>query len=123
MRQGTGWSKDAYHPEVFEPHVQPEDLQWLNGEDILAELAPTLSYWQDTQGLCILHEGQPVSLNALDVALSYCNHLPFADRIVHFVRDHVWHELMMRYLNQQNLEEAVTRQLSRELVDEVALAE
>jgi hypothetical protein len=106
----------AYHPEVFEPHVQPEDLLWHNGEDALAALEPALSFWQDTQALGVLHEGQPVSMNALDVALSYCNDLPFADRIVHFVRDNLWHELMMRYLNQSNLEEAVHNQLSSELV-------
>ena len=114
---------EAYHPEVFEPHVQPEDLQWHRGEDVLAQLAPTLTFWQDTQALGMLHDGQPVSMNVLDVALSYCNHLSFADRIVHFVRDNIWHELMMRYLNQTNLEEAVHRQLSSDLMPETALAE
>jgi hypothetical protein len=118
-----GRHQHAYHPEVFEPHVQPEDLQWHSAEDILAKLEPALSFWQDTAALGVLHEGQPVSMNILDVCLSYCNHLSFADRIVHFVRDNLWHELMMRYLNQGNLEEAVHRQLSSELVAEPALAE
>jgi hypothetical protein len=118
-----GRHQHAYHPEVFEPHVQPEDLQWHAAEDILTTLEPTLSFWQDTSALGVLHEGQPVSMNILDVCLSYCNHLSFADRIVHFVRDNLWHELMMRYLNQGNLEEAVHRQLSSELVAEPALAE
>lgn len=118
-----GRFQDAYHPEVFEPHVQPEDLQWHNGEDALVKLAPTLDFWQDTQALGIVHEGQPVSMNVLDTCLSYCNHLSFGDRIVHFVRDNLWHELMMRYLNQSNLEEAVHRQLSSELVSQEALAE
>ena len=112
-----------YHPEVFEPHVQPEDLAWHDAEDVLVAIEPTLAFWQDTAGLCVLHDGEPVSMNMLDVALSYCNHLSFADRIVHFVRDRIWHELMMRYLNQENLEAAVTEQLSNELVDREALAE
>jgi len=106
------------HPEVFEPHVQAEDLQWHDGERVLAELEPALRFWLDTQYLCLLHEGQPVSCNILDVALSYCNHLPFTDRIVHFFREHLWHELMSRYLHQENLEAAVHQQLSRELVDD-----
>jgi hypothetical protein len=42
---------------------------------------------------------------------------------VHFVRDNLWHELMMHYLNQSNLEEAVHKQLSGELTDPLALAE
>jgi len=116
--------KDAYHAEVFEPHVQPEDLHWQHAEDVLAKIAPELSFWQGTQHLSLLDEdGQPVSCNILDIALSYCNKLSFADRIVHFVRDNLWHELLLRYLNQHNLEEAVQRQLSRNLVEEIPLAE
>jgi hypothetical protein len=106
---------DTYHPELFEPHVQPEDLGWQSGEDVLATLDPSLSFWQDTQTLGLLHDGQPVSCNALDVAVGYCNRLSFPDRIVHFVRDNLWHELMMRYLHQENLEAAVREQLSAEL--------
>jgi len=91
---------------------------------MLASIAPGLSFWQDTQCLGFVHDGDIVSCNALDVALAYCNHLPFADRIVHFVRDNLWHELMMRYLNQDNLEAAVHRQLSAQLAPQpLALAE
>jgi hypothetical protein len=113
-----GRQKTGYHPEVFEPHVQPEDLQWHDAEAVLVQLEPALSFWLDTQYTCMLHDDEPVSLNILDVALGYCNHLPFADRIVHFVRQHLWYELMSRYLHQENLEAAVHQQLSRELVDE-----
>ncbi len=116
--------KQAYHAEIFEPHVQPEDLHWQQAEDVLAKIAPELSFWQGTQHLSLLDaDGQPVSCNILDTALSYCNKLSFSDRIVHFVRDNLWHELLLRYLNQSNLEEAVQRQLSRNLVDEIPLAE
>jgi hypothetical protein len=118
-----GRLKDGVHPEVFEPHVQAEDLQWHDAEKVLTELQPALSFWLDTQYICMIHDGEPVSLNILDVALGYCNHLEFGDRIVHFVREHLWHELMSRYLHQENLEAAVHQQLSRDLVDEVALAE
>ena len=118
-----GRMKASFHPEVFEPHVQPEDLQWHDAESVLAELEPSLSFWLNTQFTCMLHDDQPVSLNILDVALSYCNHLEFADRIVHFVREHLWHELMSRYLHQENLEAAVHQQLSRDLLDDAALAE
>jgi len=106
---------NAYHPEVFEPHVQPDDLVWTTGEELLARLHPDLAFWDGTATLGLLHDGAVVSCNVLDVALSYCNNLSFADRIVHFVRDTVWHELMMRYLNQENLETAVHQQLASEL--------
>lgn len=114
---------DSYHPEVFEPHVQPEDLQWTAGEDVLARLDPELSFWQGSEVLGLVENGAIVSCNALDVALGYCNHLGFTDRIVHFVRDNLWHELMMHYLNQQNLEAAVHRQLAGELAEPLAFAE
>lgn len=114
---------DSFHPEVFEPHVQQDDLQWHAGEMVLAALEPSLAFWQDTECLGLVHNGAIVSCNVLDVALGYCNHLSFGDRIVHFVRDNLWHELMMRYLNQENLERAVHQQLSLELADPLALSE
>lgn len=106
----------AYHPEIFEPHVQSEDLTWRHAEDVLAELAPALKFWQGTQSLCLIHDdGQPVSLNAMDVALGLCNRLNFGDRVVHFVRENLWHELMLRYLNHENLERVVMGQIGRDL--------
>ncbi len=114
---------DAYHPEIFEPHVQSEDLSWQSGEDMLAGLDPSLSFWQGTAHLGLIHDGAVVSCNALDVSLSYCNAMAFGDRIVHYVRDNLWHELMMHYLNQENLEAAVHQQLAGELTAPLALQE
>ncbi len=113
----------AYHPEIFEPHVQSDDLNWSSGEEVLVKLDQSLEFWQGTAVLGLMHEGEIVSCNALDVALGFCNHLPFADRIVHFVRDNLWHELMMHYLNQENLEAAVHQQLAGELTGPLALQE
>lgn len=118
--------KEAYHPEIFEPHVQPEDLTWTHAEDILSKLEPALDFWRGTQHLSLMHQGQPVSCNMLDVALGFYNNLAFGDRIVHFLRDELWHELTLKYLHQENLQSAVSRQLSYELVDDLpdlALAE
>ncbi|HSX36040.1 MAG TPA: hypothetical protein VLH84_03855 [Patescibacteria group bacterium] len=113
---------DAYQPDIFEPHVQLDDLSWYGGEQALAALEPSLSFWQDTECLGLLHDdGSIVSCNVLDVALNFCNKLPFYERVVHFVRGNLWHELMMRYLNQENLEAAVHRQLSAELEQPLAL--
>lgn len=114
---------DAYHPEIFEPHVQPEDLGWTNGEDILAALDPSLSFWQGAAHLGLVRDGSIVSCNALDVALGYCNQLSFTERIAHFVRDNLWHELMMHYLHQENLEAAVRQQLAGELTAQLAMGE
>src|SRR6266702_4317277 len=111
-----GRNSGAYHPDIFEPHVQPEDLAWFDAESLLKELKPALGFWEGTAALSFLYEGEPVSLNVLDVALCHCNRLSFADRVIHFVRENIWHELMIRYLNKENLEQAIQRQLASELV-------
>jgi len=111
----------AYHPDIFEPHVQSEDLAWFDAETLLKDLKPALGFWEGTAALSFLYEGDPVSLNVLDVALGHCNNLGFADRIIHFVRENIWHELMMRYLNQENLGQAIQQQLAQDLVGEQAL--
>ena len=116
-------AEDVTHPEIFEPHVQHDDLFWAQPEDILARLEPTLAFWQDTQSVVMLHEGQPVSCNLQDVAINYYNRLGFADRVVHFVRDSLWHDVMMRYLNPDNLEAVLGRRLSYELAEDLPLAE
>jgi hypothetical protein len=110
------------HPAVFEPHVQPEDLRWRDAETVLAELEPTLRFWEGTRYTCMIDSEEPVSFNILDVALGYCNHLSFADRIVHFAREHLWHELMGRYLQQGNVEYALHQQLASDLVDSPEIA-
>ncbi len=112
-----------FHPSgqqsVFEPHIQNEDLAWHEAEDILAQLAPTLSFWQGTQHVYMLDSGRPISCNILDVALNYCNHVSFEERAAHFLHDHLWHELMLRYLHQENLQSAVIGRLGRELEPEL----
>jgi len=113
---------EAYNPELFEPHVQPEDLHWKPAEHLLAELHDRLEFWGRTAYLGLLDNGEAVSLNLTDAVLNFCNKLPYEQRIVHYFRDHLWHELMMRYLHQDSLEQAVYEQLGYELVDEKTLA-
>lgn len=116
---------DEQQSQLFEPHVQADDLTWTSVESIMARLGSIFAFWQDTEDLALLHEGQPVSCNILDIALNYCNKLSFSERIVHFVRENMWHSLMMRYLHQGNLEAALEAQLSQALTGkpDLALAE
>ena len=108
---------ETYNAELFEPHVQPEDLKWDSAESILASLHDRLEFWGRGAYLALLDQGQPVSLNFTDVVLNFCNKLPYEQRVVHYFRDHLWHELMLRYLHQDNLEQMVHEQLGHELVD------
>jgi hypothetical protein len=113
---------NSYNPDLFEPHVQPEDLATTSAEDILAKLHDRFAFWKDSAHIGMLDNGLPVSLNITDAALNFCNKLPYEQRVVHYLRDHLWHELMMRYMHQHNLEELVNDQLNNELVDQRILA-
>lgn len=113
--------REAFKGEVFEPHIQPEDLSWHSIELVLQHLEPSLGFWRGTGHLGVLHEHRPISFNVIDVALNYCNQLPFTQRITHHARLSLWHELLLKYLKHDGVEQTVLSQLQSELVTEPAL--
>jgi hypothetical protein len=113
---------DRFKSEVFEPHVQPEDLTWHSIEKVLTLIEPSLSFWQHTTHLGLLHDHRPVSFNIIDVAVNYCNQLPFEQRILKYFRESLWHELVIRYLKHDNVEQSVVSNLQSELVTETEIA-
>jgi len=115
---GSGHSD--YHPEAFEPHVQPEDLTWHEAEDVLANLHQALEFWQGNQLLALLDGTRAVSLNMLDVALSVCNGLDYGQHIAHYMRAGLGRELMARYLHQENLQAMLLGKLDEQLAPELA---
>ena len=112
---------EAYNPDLFEPHVQREDLRWHSAEDILSGLHPRFEFWNGTGHLGLLSKGETVSLNIIDVVLNLCNALPYEQRLVRYARSHMWHELLLRYMRQGNIERAVHEQLGDELVGRASL--
>lgn len=114
-----GHGHSTYHPETFQPHVQPEDLVWHDAEKILGAIHPALEFWQGSQLLALLDNGQPVSLNLLDVALSVCNGMGYAERIVHHMRENLSRELLARYLHQENLQALLLGKLDQQLAPEL----
>ncbi|HSX06893.1 MAG TPA: hypothetical protein VLG92_04175 [Candidatus Saccharimonadia bacterium] len=115
-----GSSHTDYHPEVFEPHVQPEDLTWHEAEDVLAGLHQALEFWQGNQLLALLDGSKAVSLNILDVALNVCNGLDYSQRIAHHMQMGLGRELMARYLHQDNLQAMLLGKLDEQLAPEPA---
>jgi hypothetical protein len=109
---------DRFRAELFEPHVQPEDLTWHSIEKVLGYIDERLDFWRQTTHLGLLHEHQVVSMNIIDVALNYVNKLPFEQRVVSYCRESLWHELVIRYLKHENVEESVLGGLRSELVTE-----
>ena len=103
---------DKYPSELFEPHLQSDDLSWHTAEHMLVDLDETLDFWQDSQYCGLTDEdGTVVSLNIFDATLNYCNDLPFIARISQHIKQSVWHELTSRYLNHSPIEKLITDQL------------
>ncbi len=112
---------NRFRADLFEPHVQRDDLSWHSVERALSHVEPSLEFWHHTTSLGYLDDHRPVSLNIIDASLNYCNQLPYANRIVHYLRSSLWHELMIRYMKHENVEQAVLGNLESQLVEEPAV--
>lgn len=113
--------RGTFPAHIFEPHVQADDLWWRHAEHLLAGIIPSLAFWAETRFSALVQSGEAVSLNLFDAILNYCNSAPFSSRIMHYAQENAWHELTSRYINQQNIESAVTDQLGRALSPEPVL--
>lgn len=117
LQRYFGKLKDEHHPELFEPHVQPEDLHWRKAEEVLYEVDPELEFWHDLDFIGLfMNDDEPVTFNLMDVSLSYSNQLSFEDRYLYHFREALWNEIFVRYLGQQNLEDRVLKRLDNELI-------
>ena len=111
-----GKFKDENHPEAFEPHVQPEDLHWRRAEELLTRLDPEMAFWQEMDYVGAEYNGMPVTLNLMDVSLSYSNEEPYENRYVYHFRESLWNEIFMRYMGHKNLEEQILNQLDNDMI-------
>jgi hypothetical protein len=112
---------DQFREDIFEPHIRLEDMDWRPIEHTLSAIEPSFDFWKDSSYLGVLHQRQPVSLNIVDVALGYCNKLPFEQRVAHYFRQSLWHELLLQYLNHDTVEQTVMTALQPELAKKAAL--
>ena len=110
-----GGLDDDSHPEIFQPHVQLEDLVWRKAEEVLYELEPALHFWFDMDYAAIICDGLPVSFNLIDCVTCYINDLPYEERYCKNFQDNLWNELFIRYMNRNNLRSQVLKQLDNEM--------
>lgn len=111
-----GKLKDESHKEAFEPHVHPEDLHWRRAEDLLYEIDPKMEFWKENDYVGLLFDGTPITLNFVDVALSYANTIAYSDRYVYHFRESLWNELFIRYMDYENLKNQILQQLDNDMV-------
>jgi hypothetical protein len=106
-----------YHPEIFEPHVQPEDLHWRRAEHLLFEVDPQMAWWRDLDFVGVMHAGRPVTFNLMDIAVSYSNNTPYKNREIYHFRESLWNEVFERYMGEKALENQVLKQLNNSMID------
>ena len=117
-----GKLENEYHPEIFEPHVQPEDLHWRKAEEILYRLEPALHFWHDMDYVGVMHRGRPVSFNLMDMAISYVNDLPYGEQANYHFKESLWNEIFIRYLGKDALESQILKQLDNEMIEPELIA-
>lgn len=105
------------HPEIFEPHVQPEDLHWRSAESVLYEIEPRIEFWKEMDYVGILDGNRPVTFNLMDTAVGYANNTSYKDRVIYHFRESLWNEIFARYMGEKTLEEQVLKQLDNDMIE------
>lgn len=111
-----GKLENEVHPEVFEPHVQPEDLHWRRAEEILYMIDPELKFWKDMDYVGVMYDGRPVTFNLMDVSVSFANETQYGKQAIYHFRESLWNEIFVRYMGQKTLENQVLKQLDNEMI-------
>lgn len=109
-----GKMKDENHPEAFEPHVHPEDLHWRKAEELLYLLDPNMKFWEEMDYVGLMFGKNPVTVNLMDVSLSFSNQESYENRYVYHFRESLWNEIFMRYMGNKNLEDQILMQLDND---------
>ncbi|HEX3082493.1 MAG TPA: hypothetical protein VHQ86_04520 [Candidatus Saccharimonadia bacterium] len=106
------------HPEIFEPHVQPEDLHWRRAEEVLYDIDPELEFWKNLDFVAVLKGDthDTITFNLMDISLSYSNGIAYADRYLYHFREALWNEVFARYLGEKVLEEQLLDKLDNAVI-------
>lgn len=107
---------DEQHPEIFEPHVQPEDLHWRSAEDSLYQIDSELKFWQGLDFMGTQLDGGIISFNLIDNAFAYSNGVSFEDRYSYHFREALWNELFARYMGSDVLRQQILERLDNEII-------
>lgn len=104
------------HPEIFEPHLQPEDLHWRSAERVLYQIDPEMAVWKDLDYVAVQKEGGVVTMNLMDLVLCYANQVAFEDRYLYHFRESLWNEVFARYMGEDVLREQLLVKLDNAMV-------
>jgi hypothetical protein len=105
------------HPEIFQPHLQPEDLHWRKAEATLFKIDEQLGWWKALDYVAYVTGSDHVSMNFMDNVLSFANNLKYNSRYDYHFKESLWNELFARYMGEEMLEKQILDQLDPNLTD------
>ncbi len=109
------------HPEIFEPHVQPEDLHWRRAEEVLYDIDPELEFWKGLDFVGVFKDRDEITFNLMDVSLGYSNGIEYPDRYLYHFRESLWNEIFARYVSEKTLEDQLLIKLDNAMIKPEAL--
>ncbi len=115
IQRHFGAMSNLAHPDVFEPHLQPEDLQWRKAENILINIEPALQFWENMDYVGLIKDGQIVSFNILDAATNYINDRTYGNQVYGHMQASLRNELYFQYYNHPILESRMLLSLENEM--------
>ncbi|GAC1482118.1 MAG: hypothetical protein NVS1B7_4050 [Candidatus Saccharimonadales bacterium] len=111
VQRHFGSATKSHLPEIFQPHLQTEDLLWRRVEQTLYHLEPALHFWHNLDFVSVVgHDHNPISFNIMDSALNYINQLPYSHRVYGHSQASLWNELYGRYLLLPSVEQQILNQ-------------
>lgn len=117
-----GGRRDVALPEMFEPHLQLDDIERQKAEETLYQLEPALQFWHGLDFVGAMHDGAPISFNLMDMAVSHINRMSYQHHAVLNMRRALWTEIYTRYMGEPAVEAHIIRQLDTEAIDPGLLA-
>jgi hypothetical protein len=111
VRKHFGRPEGTSYPEIFEPHVQLDDLRWQRSEETLYRIEPALKFWEKMDYVGVFQDGRAVSFNLMDNVVNYCNDVSYGEQVSYHLGNSIWNELTLRYMAEKNLEDAILSQL------------
>ena len=102
--------------EIFEPHVQGENIQLIDIEEIMSMINPSFNFWNGGNNCAIKEKLNVVSFNLKDVAINAINNRPYKERSISYFRESLWAEMMLRYISHSSLEETMVSQIDSKLI-------
>ncbi|MCA9332544.1 hypothetical protein KDA00_01580 [Candidatus Saccharibacteria bacterium] len=114
-------SGNVKHPDFFEPHIRPDDLFWRKAEDILYKIEPALHFWYEMDYVGVYANHAPVSFNLMDLTVDYINKRSYSKRTYFHIRESLWNELFVRYLQQESVYSQLRMQINHQVMEPLEL--